>query len=82
MTNSIGLAFQMGLGYKLDKNWSVNAGWTTAAVKNDIKIRTNTSEQTASYRFHPSVFSLTAGYQFWSDQADPIPRTIRSWKTG
>lgn len=64
LTNSVGLAFQMGLGYKLDKNWSVNAGWATASVKNDIKIRTNTSEQTASYRFHPSVFSVTAGYQF------------------
>ncbi len=63
-TDSIGLAFQMGANYKLDKNWLVSASWATAGVKNNVTIRTNLSEQTLSYRFHPSVFSLMVGYQY------------------
>lgn len=63
-TDSIGLAFQVGGTYKFDKNWSASAGWTTAAVKNNVTIRTNTSEQTLTYRFHPSVFSLMVGYSY------------------
>lgn len=63
-TDSIGLAFHVGADYKLSKNWLVNASWSTAAVKNNITIRTDHSEQTASYRFHPSVFALMVGYQY------------------
>ncbi|WP_290642620.1 OmpW family outer membrane protein [Aquabacterium sp.] len=63
-TDSIGLAFQMGANYKFDKNWLVSASWATAGVKNNVTIRTNLSEQTLSYRFHPSVFSLMVGYQY------------------
>ncbi len=63
-TDSIGLAFQTGVNYKFDKNWSASAGWTTAAVKNNVTIRTNTSQQNLSYRFHPSVFSLMVGYSY------------------
>lgn len=63
-TDSIGLAFQMGANYKFDKNWLVSASWATAGVKNNVTIRTNVSEQTLTYRFHPSVFSLMVGYQY------------------
>lgn len=63
-TDSIGLAFQTGLTYKVDKNWSASAGWTTAAVKNNVTIRTEHSEQSLTYRFHPSVFSLMVGYSY------------------
>lgn len=63
-TDSIGLAFQMGANYKFDKNWLVSASWATAGVKNNVTIRTNSSQQTLSYRFHPSVFSLMVGYQY------------------
>jgi outer membrane protein len=63
-TDSIGLAFQMGANYKFDKNWLVSASWATAGAKNNVTIRTNVSEQTLSYRFHPSVFSLMVGYAY------------------
>ncbi len=63
-TDSIGLAFQTGINYKLDKSWSLNAGWATAGVKNNVTIRTNNTEQRLSYRFHPSVFSLMVGYSY------------------
>ncbi|WP_052162522.1 OmpW family protein [Aquabacterium sp. NJ1] len=64
LTDSFGLAFQTGVNYKFDKNWLLSAGWSTAAVKNNMTISTNTSRQTASYRFHPSVFSLMVGYSY------------------
>lgn len=64
LTDSFGLAFQAGVSYKLDKNWSLNASWLTAAVKNNMTITTPTSHQTASYRYHPSVFTATVGYTF------------------
>jgi outer membrane protein len=63
-TDSIGLAFHIGADYKFDKHWLLNASWSTAGVKNNITIRTDHTEQTASYRFHPSVFSVMVGYQF------------------
>jgi outer membrane protein len=63
-TDSIGLAFQIGANYKFDKNWLVSAGWSTAAVKNNVTVRTDNSQQELSYRFHPSVFSVMVGYQF------------------
>lgn len=64
LTDSFGLAAQIGATYQFDKNWSASASWATAAVKTNITIRTNLSEQTATYRFHPSVFSATVGYTF------------------
>lgn len=64
LTDSIGLAFHVGANYKIDKNWLLNASWSTAAVKNHITVSTDHSRQTATYRFHPSVFSLMVGYQY------------------
>ena len=64
LTDSIGFAFQTGVSYKFAQKWSVNAGWSTAAVKNNMTISTAHGKQEASYRFHPSVFSLMVGYQY------------------
>lgn len=64
VTDSIGFAFQLGASYKIDKAWSLNAAWQTAAVKNSTTITTAHSEQNTVYRFHPSVFALTVGYQY------------------
>ncbi|TAK93120.1 MAG: hypothetical protein EPO09_13615 [Aquabacterium sp.] len=64
LTDSFGLAFQTGFSYKLDKNWSINGSWLTAAVKNNMTITTPTSHQTATYRYHPSVFTASVGYTF------------------
>lgn len=64
LTDSWGFAFQTGVSYRIDNKWSINAGWMTASVKNDMTISTANGEQKASYRFHPSVYSLTVGYNF------------------
>jgi len=64
LDDSYGLAFQAGVSYQIDKKWSLNAGWSTIAVKNKLTITTAHSQQTASYDFQPSVFSLMVGYAF------------------
>ena len=64
LTDSFGLAFQTGVSYKLDQQWSLNASWLTAAVKNSLNITTPTSYQTGTYRYHPSVFTASVGYSF------------------
>lgn len=64
LSDSTGLAFQTGVTYQIDQNWSVQASWMTAAVKHNLSIYTNHSEQKATYRFHPSVFSAVVGYSF------------------
>lgn len=64
LTNSYGLAFQTGVSYQFSDQWSLNAGWATAAVRNHITIYTDNSKQEADYRFHPSTYSLTVGYSF------------------
>lgn len=64
LTDSIGFAFQAGVSYKFAQKWSVNAGWSTAAVKNNMTISTAHGKQEASYRFHPSAYTVLLGYQY------------------
>lgn len=64
LSHSIGPALQAGLRYQFDKTWSVNVGWAVAKIDNDLRIRTNRSEQRADFSFYPSVWSATVGYSF------------------
>lgn len=64
LSDSTGLAFQAGLTYQLDPNWSLQASWMTAAVKHNLTTYTEHSVQKASYRFHPSVFTAVVAYSF------------------
>lgn len=64
LSDSTGLAFQAGVTYQLDQNWSLQASWMTAAVKHNLSIYTNQSSQKATYRFHPSVFAAVVAYSF------------------
>ncbi|WP_374256712.1 OmpW family protein [Aquabacterium sp.] len=65
LSDSFGLAFQVGVNYKFNDKWSANVGWATAAVKNDMDITAaNGTHVEAFYRFHPSMFNATVGYSF------------------
>lgn len=64
LSDSTGLAFQAGVTYQIDLNWSVQASWMTAAVKHNLSTYTDNSVQKATYRFHPSVFAAVVGYSF------------------
>ncbi|NBD21233.1 outer membrane beta-barrel protein [Aquabacterium fontiphilum] len=64
LSHSLGPALQAGVRYQFDPQWSFNVGWAVAKIKNDLRIRTDRSEQRADYRFYPSVWSATVGYSF------------------
>lgn len=64
LSHSLGPALQAGVRYQFDAQWSFNVGWAVAKIKNDLRIRTDHSEQRADYRFYPSVWSATVGYSF------------------
>jgi outer membrane protein len=64
MTDSWGLAAQIGADYKLDDQWSIHGGISTAAVKSTITTITSGAARTMDIRFQPLVFTLAAGYSF------------------
>lgn len=64
LSDSTGLAFQTGVTYQFDQNWSLQASWMTAAVKHNLTTYTDHSSQKATYRFHPSVFAAVVAYSF------------------
>lgn len=65
LSDSIGPAAQVGVSYKLDQNWSLNASVATARVDNKLTIRTASGlRQESSFRFNPTVYTATVGYSF------------------
>lgn len=64
LTDSWGLAAQLGAVYKLDGPWSVSATWSTADVKSTLTNNTYGIERKTEIQFNPSVFILAVGYSF------------------
>lgn len=65
LSDSIGPAAQLGVSYKLDQNWSLNASVATARVDNKLTIVTKSGlRQESSFRFNPTVYTATVGYSF------------------
>lgn len=64
LSHSLGPAVQAGLRYQFDRQWSANVGWAVAKIKNNLRIRTDRSEQRADFSFYPSVWTATVGYSF------------------
>lgn len=64
LTDSWGLAAQVGAVYKLNGPWSVSATWSTADVKTTLTTNTLGIERKTEIKFSPSVFILAVGYSF------------------
>ncbi|MFM6990002.1 MAG: OmpW/AlkL family protein [Rhodoferax sp.] len=64
LSDSVGLALQLGVSVKLDGPWSLNAAWSTAQVKTKMTTNTLGIERSADVSFKPSVLSLSVGYSF------------------
>ncbi len=64
LTDSWGLAAQVGAVYKLDGPWSVSGTWSTADVKSTLTNNTYGVERKTDIKFNPSVFILAVGYSF------------------
>jgi len=64
LTDSWGLAAQVGATYKVGGPWSVSGTWSTADVKSTLTNNTYGIERKTDIKFNPSVFILSVGYSF------------------
>lgn len=64
MTNSHGVAAKIGIRYKVDKEWSVNAHISSADVTSQLTTNTAGITRTTHIDFKPLIFVLSAGYSF------------------
>ncbi|WP_342620361.1 OmpW family outer membrane protein [Rhodoferax sp. GW822-FHT02A01] len=64
LTDSWGLAAQVGATYKLDGPWSISGTWSTADVKSTLTNNTYGIERKTDIKFSPSVLILSVGYAF------------------
>jgi outer membrane protein len=69
LSDSWGLAAQVGASYALTDQWSLNATVAAAKVKSDLKATTTTADGDTVVRrttidFRPVVFTMSLGYSF------------------
>lgn len=64
LKDSVGLAFQAGLGYQINDNWSIVGSVATARVKTQLTTNTLGVVRTADIKFRPTVLTLSVGYSF------------------
>lgn len=64
LSDSWGLAWQAGVVYQIDKNWSVSGTYSSADVKTTVTTNTLGIERKIDVTFDPAVFILAVGYSF------------------
>ena len=64
LNDSLGMAAQAGVAYRIDDHWSLHAAWTIVQVKSEMVATTAHSVQRASFRSTPTAFLATVGYSF------------------
>ncbi|MDB5844623.1 MAG: outer membrane protein [Polaromonas sp.] len=64
LKDSVGLALQAGVAWRLSNAWSVSASLATARVKSKITTNTLGIERRADISFKPRVFTVAMGYSF------------------
>ena len=64
LSDSVGLAAQIGASYKLDEHWSLCASIVTAKVKSDMTATTGSIERKTTIDFRPVVYTVALGYSF------------------
>ena len=64
LEDSMGLALQGGVTYRIDNQWSLSASLATARVKSRITTNTLGIQRNADIKFKPRVFTVAVGYSF------------------
>ncbi len=64
MSNSWGLAAQVGIDYQLNKNWLVNASVWYAQISTDVKFNLGDAPQNIETDIDPWVYMMSVGYTF------------------
>jgi len=61
---SFGGALQLGLDYRLDEHWSINADVRKIWIQTDVSLATTLGAVEADVDVNPYVVTLGAGYRF------------------
>jgi outer membrane protein len=64
LTDSFGLAAQVGLNWRIDERWFASAKIATAQVKSDLTSNSAGLIRTTTIDFRPVVFAVSGGYRF------------------
>ena len=64
LTDSWGPALQLGMSYRITKQWSLNAQVASAVVETKLRVRGGGGEHQATFEFTPTVWMATVGYSF------------------
>lgn len=64
MSDSWGVAAQVGLDYQVNKNWLVNASVWYAQINSDVKFKLNDAPVTIETDIDPWVYMVSVGYTF------------------
>lgn len=64
LEDSVGLALQAGVVYRLSQAWAVSVSLATARVKTTITTNTLGIRRTADVSFRPRVLTVAMGYSF------------------
>lgn len=64
LSDSIGPAGIIGVVYKFDRNWSINASFSMAKIKSDLEANTSGAIRKSTIDFKPAAWVIAAGYSF------------------
>lgn len=64
LTDSVGLALQAGVDYRINENWLVNAAVWYIDIETDATIKTGLGKVKTSVDIDPWVYMLAVGYKF------------------
>lgn len=64
LSDSWGLAGQVGLSYRINERWSITGAIATARVKSKLTTNTAGVQREIDIRFRPTVLTINAGYTF------------------
>lgn len=64
LSDSWGLAGQVGLSYRINERWSLTGAVATARVKSRLTTHTSGVQREIDIRFRPVVLTVHAGYTF------------------
>ncbi|MFT5236256.1 MAG: outer membrane protein [Shewanella sp.] len=64
MSNSWGVAAQVGIDYQVNKNWLVNASVWYAQISTDVKFNLGAEAQNVETDIDPWVYMVSIGYTF------------------
>lgn len=64
LSDSIGPAGTIGLLWRIDRNWSMDASYSRAKVKTDLEANTSGVVRRSTINFNPSTWVFSVGYSF------------------